>query len=282
MRWKNVPGIVLLLAAGLLLASCFTIEFESTFDEDGSGLHVYQATIERDAMDEFGGMGDEFELDEGFDESEETARMLGYDVERIETDEHIGIRISRNYEDSENVGQILNDLCAVGADESTSAFTGTFTQDGNTHTLNVTASGTELFGEELDEEGLSPAMLSSFFTMTYTVRMPGELVEDETNGRILDDGRVQWDIPLTGSQTFTAVSETEGDGLSTLIILLVAGLLVVFIGGAGLLALFLFLRSRRTQPAAPAEGAYATDPDAPTAPFPHAQQDPNKPPTENY
>jgi hypothetical protein len=281
MRWKNVPGIVLLLAAGLLLASCFTIEFESTFDEDGSGLHVYQATIERDAMDEFGGMGDEFELDEGFDESEETARMMGYDVERIDTDELIGIRLSRNYEDSENVGQILNDLFAVGADESTSAFTGTFTQDGNTHTLNVTASGTELFGEELDAEGLSPAMLSSFFTMTYTVRMPGELVEDETNGRILDDGRVQWDIPLTGTQTFTAVSETEGDGLSTLVLVLVIVLLFFFIGGAALIALLLLMRNRRRTPQE-SLGVDPADPDAPTAPFPHARQDPDKPPSVDY
>jgi hypothetical protein len=281
MRWKNVPGFVLLLAAGLLLASCFTIEFESTFDEDGSGVHVYQATIERDAMDEFGGMDDEFELDEGFDESEETARMMGYDVERIDTEELIGIRLSRSYEDSENVGQILNDLFAVGADEPTSAFTGTFTQDGNTHTLNLTVSGTELFGEELDEEGLSPAMLSSFFTMTYTVRMPGDLVEAETNGRILDDGRVQWDIPLTGSQTFTAVSETEGGGLSTLVLVLVIVLLFFFIGGAALIALLLLMRNRRRTPDEPV-AANPADPDAPTAPFPHARQEPDEPPSENY
>lgn len=280
MRWKNLPGMVLFAAIGLLLTSCLTVEVESEFDEDGSAVHVYQATIDREAMAEFGEMADEAETEAEFEQSAEAARDLGYEVEQIDTEQHIGLRLSREYEDSEDVGRILNDLFSVGSDEPVSAFSGSFTQDGDTHTLDVTIDGAALAGEDLtEEEGISPAMLSGFITMTYTVRMPGELDEDATNGRILDDGRVQWDLPLTGTETFIAVSETEGEGVSPLLLAGVIGLLFLFIAGAALLALFLIMRNRRAQ-RAPA--TYGADPDAPTAPFPHAASDPNKPPAENY
>jgi hypothetical protein len=281
MRRTIISRIALFSAIALLLTGCFAVEVESEFEEDGSGVHVYQATIERASLDEFGGMADETEFEDGFDDSEQTARQMGYDVERIDNDEYIGIRLSRPYEDSENVGRILNDLFTLGADEPISAFSGTFTQDGDTHTLDVTVNGSELFGEIEEDEGISPAMLSAFVTMTYTVRMPGEIDEDRTNGRILPDGRVQWDLPLSGSSNLVAVSETEGDGVSTLLLLAVIGLLFLFIGGAALLALFLILRGRKAKPAAEAPpGTF--DPNAPTAPYPHATEDPNKPPTINY
>lgn len=288
-RWKKIPALMLLLAAGLLFSSCFTVALESEFEEDGSALHVYQATVDREAMDDFGDFGDEFTPEDDFDETEAEARQLGYDVERIDTDSEIGIRLSRTIEDNANLGQVLNDIFTAGGDEQVTAFSGSYTQDGNTHRLDLTVSGDGLFGEELDEEGISPAMLSGFFDMTYTVRMPGELNEDETNGRVLADGRVQWDIPLTGTQSFIAVSETEGDGASVLMWVILGLLLLAFIGGAVLLALFLLLRGRRapaaapaTEPAPPVATSSYADPDAPTAPFPQAQQDPNKPQTENY
>ena len=275
-RWVYVSRFVLFAAIGLLLSSCLTVEAESDLEEDGSGFHSYRATIDKAAMAEFGEMADPAETEADFDEAAEAAREQGYEVEEIDTEEHIGLRLSRDYDDSQDVGTILNDLFSVGAEEAVSAFSGSFTQDGDTHTLEVTVSGEQLAGGEMtEEEGISPAMLSGFITMTYTVRMPGEIDEDATNGRILEDGRVQWDLPLTGSETFTAVSETEGEGASTLLLLGVIALLFVFIGGAALLALFLYLRSRRTQPAT------AYDPDVPTAPYPHAA-DPNKPPAENY
>lgn len=284
MRWKKLPGLTLLLALSLLLTSCFDVQVESEFNEDGSGTHSYRATIEKEAMEEFGESVDEAEFDDDFDESAETAREMGYDVERINTDEHLGIRLSRDYDDSENIDTILNDLFTLGSEEPVSPFEGSFTSDGGTHTLDLTVNGGELLGEEIQDEGdISPAMLSGFITMTYTVTMPGEIDEEETNGRILDDGRVQWDLPLTGTENFVAVSTTDS-GVSTLMLAGVIGLLFLFIGGAAALALFLIMRNRRAQPApeAAAPAGYGVDPDAPTAPYPHATQDPNKPPTQNF
>lgn len=277
--WKNVPRFVLLLAAGLLLTSCFDVALESEFNEDGSARHVYQATIDKEAMAEFGEMAEEMDPDEDFDAAEEEARELGYDVERIDTDQHLGIRLSKTVEDNGDLGQVLNEIFSAGSEEQVAAFSGSFSQDDNTHTVNITLNSTELLGDEVEEEGVSPAMLSGFITMTYTVSMPGELDEEETNGDVLADGRVQWDLPLSGTHNFIAVSETEGDGAGVLLWIALGALLLVFVGGAALLALFLIMRNRKTTARS---GTYPADPDAPTAPFPHTQADPNKPPVENY
>ena len=277
--WKNVPRFVLLLATGLLLTSCFDVALESEFNENGSARHVYQATIDKEAMAEFGEMGEDMDPDEDFDEAEEEARELGYDVERIDTDQHIGIRLSKTVEDNQNLGQVLNDMFSAGSEEEINAFSGTFAQDDDTHTVNLTLNSTELLGDEAETEGVSPAMLSGFITMTYTVSMPGELDEEETNGDVLADGRVQWDLPLSGTHNFIAVSETEGDGAGLLLWIALGALLLAFIGGAALLALFLIMRNRK---AAAQAGTYPADPDAPTAAFPHTQADPNKPSVENY
>lgn len=276
--WKNVPRFVLLLATGLLLTSCFDVALESEFNEDGSARHVYQSTIDKEALAEFGEMGEEMDPEEDFDEAEEEARELGYEVERIDTDQHIGIRLSKTVEDNQNLGQVLNDMFSAGGEEEVDAFSGTFAQDDDTHTLNITLNSTDLLGDEAETEGVSPAMLSGFITMTYTVSMPGELDEEETNGDVLADGRVQWDLPLSGTHNFIAVSETEGDGAGLLLWVVLGALLLAFVGGAALLALFLIMRNRK----AAAQTTYPADPDAPTAPFPHAQVDPNKPSVENY
>jgi hypothetical protein len=284
-RRKKIPALMLLLAAGLLFSSCFTVAVESDFAEDGSARHVYQATVDREAMGEFGDMAEELDPSEDFDESEQAAREQGYEVERIDTDTETGIRLIKTVEDNENLGQVLNDIFTAGGDDEMDAFSGNYIRDGNTHRLNVTISDNGLLGDELEDEGISPAMLSGFFTMTYTVRMPGTLNEEETNGRILEDGRVQWDIPLTGAATFIAVSETEGDGVGLLMWGILGVLLLAFVGSAVLLAVVLLMRNRRateTAQSAPVATSPYAGPDAPTAPLPQTQQDPANPRSENY
>jgi hypothetical protein len=280
MRWKTLPGLMLCLAVGLLLTSCYEVKIESTFEEDGSALHSYTVTIERESLEEFGELASEFDMEE-FEESAESARQKGYEAEAIDTDRHLGVRLSKQVEDNANLGQILNDMFTAGGDdaEPVTAFSGSYTRDGNKHTLNITVDSDNLFGDEFtEEEGVTPEMLSGFITMTYTARMPGEIVTEDTNGRVMSDGRIQWEIPLTGVQTFTAVSETESER-NWLLIAGIIGLLGLFILGAVGLFLFLFLRGRRNQapaPAAPAAytGPNAPGPDAPTTRIPNVQSPP--------
>lgn len=278
MRWKTLPGLILCLAAGLVLTSCYEVDIESAFEEDGSALHTYTATIDRASLEELGEMASEFDTSD-FDESAEEARAEGFEAEVIDTDEHMGIRLSKTVEDNADLGQVLNDIFTAGGEgeEAVTAFTGTFTRDGNVYTVNLTVDGNLLFGEEIpEEEGVSPEMLSSFITMTYSVRLPGEVRVAETDGRILPDGRVQWDLPLTGTATFNAVSETKSDR-NWLLLAGIAGLLTLFIAGAVGLFLFLFLRGRRSPEPAPAAypETYGPGPDDPTAQIPTVESPPS-------
>lgn len=284
MGWKTLPGLILCIAAGLILTSCYEVQIESAFEEDGSALHTYTATIERASLEELDEMASEIDIDE-FEASAEEARQQGFEAEAIDTDEHVGIRLSKTVEDNADLGQVLNDIFTTASDgeEPVRAFTGTFTRDGNVHTLNLTVDGSLLFGEEItEEEGLSPEMLSGFITLTYSARMPGEIRVDETDGRVLPDGRVQWELPLTGTATFNAVSETESER-NWILLLGIIALLGLFILGAIGLFVFLFLRGRRTPEPAPAaspayqDDPYTTGPDAPTAQLPDVPPAQKKP-----
>lgn len=265
--WKKIRGVSLLLIAGLLLSSCINMAVESEFNEDGSARHTYRVTIERAMLDQFSGMGLEgdFDLDTDFQEAEEAARELGLDVERIDTDDEVGLRLTLEVDDNSDLGQVLNDLFSAGAEggEVITAFSGAFSQDGDTNSLNLTIDGAALMGEEMETEGISADMLGNMITMTYTVRLPGEINQEETTGRILPDGRVQWDLPLSGTESFIASSQSESSGSSAGTILLVGFLLLLFIGGAVGLALFVYLRGRQTPAPVPVT---THDPDAPNRP----------------
>jgi hypothetical protein len=108
--------------------------------------------------------------------------------------------------------------------------------------LNVNADA--LFEEEIADEveddldndfgamDFDPDMMRQFMDFTYTVSMPGEITEH--NGNNLGAGRVQWEIPLQGSETFYAESE-EGSGFSLALILGVGigavALALIVVGG---------------------------------------------------
>lgn len=271
--WRRARTIPVFLALALLLSSCITITAESEFQEDGSASHVYEFTFEKALMSEMGeGFDVESDIEGDFAEMEALLEGSGYSVEWIETDELIGSRVSITTEDSQNVGEILNNLFSAGADGGTqpvTAFTGTFDQDGNEHTLDLTVDGSSLFDEGMDDEdlgdtaGFSADMLAGMIDVTYTVRLPGEIDVERTNGQVLEDGRVQWDLPLSGSQAFLAVSATEGDGPSMLLLLGGTGLLLLAAAAA---ILGFFLMRRKPEPAP----AYVTTA-SPAAPLPAAQ-----------
>lgn len=269
---RHSRGIVGAIAAALLMTSCITVSVESEFDEDGSARHVYTATVERDVLAEFGETG--INPEEDFAEAEEEAQAAGYEVERIDTDEELGLRISKTVEDNADLGQVINDFFSAGDTEGgqpVTAFIGSFIQDGDTHTLELTVDGDSLFGDELGtgDEEIPASMLSSLIEMTYSVRMPGEINTEETNGRILPDGRVQWDLPLSGTETFRAVSETEGDAFPLAMVLGGSALLLLIVGGA----VFVLLRGRQTPAVAPVAPAPYADPEAPTTQLPRTPAD---------
>ncbi len=252
-----------LVGALLAFASCVSMEMESQFNEDGSAIHTMALTIDMGDLGQLGDLG-EGELDpfENFDDIEQEAAQEGFRVERIEDGDIVGVRLTKEVDDTEDLGEILNSMFNAGAADGSSVapFSGTFEQDGNEYKLNLTVDGAQLTdtageglgeGGDLGEFGLD---LSTIFDFTYSARMPGEIDVDETNGRISEDGLITWDLPLEGSETLTAVSAEE-DSSNWVWILVVLGIIALgLIAIAGIV--FVLLMTRRkpaTEPAVVSE-----------------------------
>ena len=247
------------LLAGLLLAGCVEVQMESEYNEDGSARHAFQMTIDREGIEQLESLGGEAEID-AFDpeDGREQAEAAGFDFTPIETDDKVGSRIAKSFDDGEQVGAAFDEMFSAGSDDGATvpagAVTGTFIKDGDEYRLNLTIDSDLLFentgATEEETEDLGFGDLDSFIDITYAATMPGEI--SETNGNDLGDGKVEWNLPLTGTTEISAVSKTEGSGGSALIA--IAGLVALLAIGA-LVAGYLFTRRRTPAPYAAGAGA---------------------------
>jgi hypothetical protein len=244
----RLRAVVASLMLAALLGGCIEVRIESVFEDDLSARHALQTTIERAGLDQLAAMGGEdFDPFEDSAEIESEAEAAGLDYEQIDTDEHVGWRVSKRFDDSSDVGATLNEMFADSDPEaeSVNTFSGTIEKDGDTYRLNLTVNSDDVFEDqesEADDLGMDPADLFSF---VYIVTMPGEVTE--TNGTRVGDNQVRWDLPITGATTLTAVSQASGSGGGSGTIILIAIIAAVVL--AGLAALY-FLTQRRQQPAA--------------------------------
>lgn len=60
----------------------------------------------------------------------------------------------------------------------------------------ISAVGSVPFEEQFEQSGVDPA---TAMTSVFRLTIPGEIVDSETNGESLDDGRLEWTAPLDGS-----------------------------------------------------------------------------------
>jgi hypothetical protein len=260
--WRPSIAALGVLLAAMLLAGCVDAKLESEFNEDGSAVHAFQATIEREGLEQLESMGGEMTTTFDPEDGREQAEAAGFDFAPIDTDDEVGSRVSKSYDDGENVGAAFDDMLVATADEGTAspvgAVTGTFVKDGDDYRLNLTIDSDILFAnsgvaeDSEDVEDLGFGDLDSFIDITYTARMPGEI--SETNGLDLGDGKVEWELPLTGITEISAVSKEEGAGGVGLIA--IAGLVGLLAVGA-LVGGYLFTR-RRTPAAATTGPGVAT------------------------
>lgn len=269
------------------------MEIESDFDEDGGAVHTMELTIDTSDLEQLGDLG-EVDPFEDFDEAEEEAAEEGFRVERIEDGDVVGVRLIQEVDDSSDLGEQLNRLFNAGAaeGEDVTPFSGTFEKDGDDYTLDLTVDGatlTDTAGEGLDDSDDLGIGLETIFEFTYSARLPGEIDEDATNGRITDDSVVTWDLPLEGSETLTAASSTNGGGSGLILTLVVVGIIVLGLIALAAVVFFVFMNRRGTEPAGaipegqstppltgdeevPPPGTY--DPDQPTRPIPPPESDP--------
>lgn len=269
---------LLILFAALLVSSCVSVAAESEFDADGGAVYSIQVTLDTTqlgALADLGGIDLEDQFSFGGD-AERRAEALGYTFETIQEDNLIGFRATKEDAEAANVASDLNQMFSVGTESVTgfSPFSGTFTQDGDTYTLDLTVDGEQLsfanIGDSINipDLGFGGFNFENILEITYTAKMPGEIQEDETNGRILSDSRVRWDIPTSGTEQLTAVSSTgSDDDFPLLLVLGVSSFCVMALALLALLIIILLMR-RRPGPEAPQPAAPPSPPPAPISPAP--------------
>lgn len=223
---------VLTISMTLVLAACVQIEVESEFQSDGSATHSLSTSVDRSFMDDQM-MGDELDGEFDFEEIQREGEAAGFEVEEIDTADRMGVRLSTQVENNDDLGEVLNDLFSAQAGEGppTDGFEGGFSDEGgfggSNYRFELTVDGDALFegefGDEMDDEvddeldmDFGPEMMRQFLNMTYTVALPGEITDH--NGTELGGGRVQWNIPFEGTETFFAESE-DGSSLSLALII---------------------------------------------------------------
>lgn len=267
------------LATLLLLSGCVTMDLESDFNEDGGATHSMAFTID---MGDFGDLGELGEVNpfENFDQMEQEAAEQGYRVERIEEGDVVGVRIIQDVEDSSNLGEQLNAMFNAGAaeGEEVSPFSGTFKKDGDDYELDLTVDGTALTntaGEDIGDTEDLGLSLDTIFEFTYPARLPGEVDEEETNGRVGSDGSITWDLPLEGSASLTAASSTGSDS-NLVLILVVVGILVLGLIALAAVAFFIFMNRRGSTPAT-ATPAGSAAPPPPASPTSYGADQPTQP-----
>jgi hypothetical protein len=184
-------------AALIAVAGCITYEQHTTFQEDGSGRVVVDTWVDYFAADEEDGekaataepeleigeeMGPAFASLEGVTIEENWIKMEGEGEDRVEH-----TRLILGFDD---VGKLAGH--GVFEDQGMS-----FEKKGKKYTFTQTITH-EREEEEEETSAESEELARSLFegyTFTYSVVMPGKIVE--TNGTLGEDGRtVTWEWPL--------------------------------------------------------------------------------------
>ncbi|RIK46106.1 MAG: hypothetical protein DCC58_04255 [Chloroflexi bacterium] len=257
-RWAAVVSLL-----GLVLSGCVEIGVESNFTEDGSVRHSVVGVVERGALDRLSTAGD---FDLGVLTNQDVARQLaeqrGLEYTPIDTSTEFGGRFSRTFPESSDLGASVSALYGdtlqgVGPALPEDAFSGAFTQDGESWTFHLTVNADLLLAMAGDEAGNIAGQLglvNQYLDLTYRATFPGTVTD--TNGTRLSDTEVLWQLPFSGQTTLSASGRIGGEegASSAFVVLLVAAL----ISGAGLvLGYWWFTRKHTTPQPKPGGGSIA-------------------------
>ncbi len=242
LRVVGLLGSVLLIAAAA--SACMKMDVQSDFTEEGGATHSLRFTMSKETLQAMG--VSEEQLQQQLQPT--MTPPPGVTFEQVNTEQELGFVMRTSVDDASDLGSQLNELLTSGGEGTpTTSFSGSFRRDGNRYTLDLTFDADAFFNQagEATGEQVPTQMLSQMLTITYTARLPGEVKEH--NGTLLEDGRIQWTLPYSGTMRMTARSETAGVLSGTLLLVVAAavagGLALV---GAGIV----LITRRRPQPAA--------------------------------
>ncbi|MEE8331097.1 MAG: hypothetical protein V3R84_04935 [Acidimicrobiia bacterium] len=236
----NKKLVVAIVAFGVLTAGCeMRADFRLILDADESGQVLVSIGLDEEFQALVESSGEPIE-DSFFGEDNPFGELPGAEQRTYEEDDFTFYEASVPFSD-------LNGLRLLGTDADNFLNDFDIEIDEDTAQVSGNIDLAELTGGDLADDqlaGIGADALANIFQFHIQIEMPGS-VTSSNRDRVLDDGALEWDIPLTGDvQTLSIEAQSNlksGGGTPAWLIVLILAALAVAIA-------FFVMRSRRGPP----------------------------------
>ena len=200
-----VRRVLALCVCVVVLASCrVDVSVDMTVDPDGTGTIAMQLVADAELVAEIPTIADELATDDivaaGWTIDGPTATAEG----------GLTITLSHAFSSDEEATNLLNSLGPpfnqmsmvrnTAGDDTITKLSGLLGLPNGFEAFAdadlIAAVGSLPFADQLEAAGATPATSMS---ATIRVALPGEIDPEQTNGTELDDGRLEWTVPLDGT-----------------------------------------------------------------------------------
>lgn len=204
MKARPLLRLLASLFGVLALSGCqLDIALDITVEPDGTGTMTVTATADAELVAAVPTIADDLVLDD--------VAAAGWVIEGPTPTDDGGLLLVMTH-DFSGAAEATNLLKSLGppftnpqlgrgesGDVTTNTLTGNFgLQNGFADFADsdlVSAVGGVPFADEFAAQGITPA---GSMSATVRAQLPGDVVDDETNGEVLADGRIEWVIPFEG------------------------------------------------------------------------------------
>ena len=207
--------VALLVIGVLALSACrLDVEVEITVEPDGTGEIVVRAVADAELIERVPTIADELVLDD--------IAAAGWAIDGPTPTANGGLELtlSHDFADDKEATNLLRSLGppfndpelgrGQTGDTTNNRLTGRFGLPGGFEAFAddelIAAVGAVPFADDFAAAGATPA---NSLGAVVRADLPGDIVEEETNGTILDDGRIEWIIPIDGISILEASARTE-------------------------------------------------------------------------
>ena len=234
----NKKLLALIALLGLFASACelrADLRLELNADQSGQVVLSFGLDEEFQALIESGGESVEDSL---FGEDNPFGELPDTEQRTYTEDDFTYYEATAPFTDLENLRQLGDQ---EEAENIVDEFNIRYTED--TASVSAEIDLGEITGGDLEDDqlaGIGADAIAQFFKIRIQVAMPGEVTRHDAD-RVLDDGSLEWDIPLTGGEQTLSIEAqsnlTSGGGFP-------GGLIAVLIIVAAALVVFLVARNR--------------------------------------
>lgn len=200
-----IRRLLAVCACALVLAACqVDVVVDMTMADDGTGTITVVATADADVVRAVPTIAEELALDD--------VVAAGWAVEgpTATPDGGLTISLSHPFTSAADATNLLN---SIGPPFNQMAVTRTTVNSETTNSMSgllglskgfesfsdddlAAAVGSTPFAEEIEASGATP---QTSMSVTLHATLPGEVVTEQTNGEIVDEGAIEWVVPMDGT-----------------------------------------------------------------------------------